>query len=229
MTAKLKQRIADGETVIVVNAGGANPDAVEMLAKHGADIVFIDCEHTGIGLDAATHCLRAARASGITTVVRTWSRDPAVIVQYFDRKADGIVLPHVESAEEAQALVEVTRYACGAGATEKILIVQIESKKGVEAVDAIGGVAGIDVVLVGPSDLTWDMTRQRDTSVPEVQSAIDHVCARLSAAGKRFGMPVPVAGIARFHARGGTFLYQSLDSLIQSSLHDLRSRVRAEK
>lgn len=225
MTSSIKERLRGGDIVTVVNVGGANPDAVEMLARYGADIAFIDCEHSGIGLDAASHCIRAARASGIATVVRSWSRDPSVLVQYFDRKADGIVLPHVETAAEAEALIEAARYACGSASADKLLVVQIESRRGAEAVDEIGAVEGIDAVLIGPSDLTWDLSRSRDVEAPETQTVIDHVCARLRAAGKPFGMPVPLGGIDRFRTRGGTFLYHPLEWLVRDALAGLRQRL----
>lgn len=144
MPLPIKEKIASGQYVVVINIGGHNPDAVEMLARVGADLAFIDCERTGLGLESATELIRAARASGIPTVVRSWSKVPEVIVQYLDRKADGIVVPRVDSAEEAASIVELVRYACGKDAANKLVIPQIESRVAVAAIDSMVAVPGID-------------------------------------------------------------------------------------
>lgn len=218
MTLPIQQKIASGQPVIVVNIGGNNPDAVEALARLGADLAFIDCERTGLGLDTATELIRAARASGLPTVIRSWSKVPEVLVQYLDRKADGIVVPRVDSAEEAASIVELVRYACGKDAASKLVIPQIESKAAVAAVDAMAAVEGIDVFLIGPNDLSYDMTGVRGSGTPEVHATIDHVCSRLAVAGKRFGMPCPMQEVPRFRKRGATFAYYHLEWLLQRSI-----------
>ncbi len=225
MTLKLKQKIAAGEPVVAVNVGGANPDVVEMLGRLGADVAFIDCERTGIGLDAATQLLRAARASGFPAVVRSWSKDPDVLVQYLDRKANGLVVPHVDSAAEAAAIVELVRYACGKDAVDRLVVVQIETNAAVEAVDEMAKVEGVDVFLIGPSDLAYEMTGRRGAKTAEVDAAIDHVAGRLRAAGKRFGMPSRLEDLARFQARGATFLYYPVEWLLERALAELNARL----
>jgi 2-keto-3-deoxy-L-rhamnonate aldolase RhmA len=77
MIQRIKMKLACGEPVIAVNVGG-NPDVVEMLGRYGTDMAFIDCERTGLGLNTATQLIRAARASGLPSVVRSWSREPEV-------------------------------------------------------------------------------------------------------------------------------------------------------
>ena len=93
MNAQLKSKIGAGQPVVTVNVGGDNPDVMEMLARYGADLAFVDCERTGLGLDSATELLRAARVAGLPAVVRSWSHQPEVLVQYLDRKASGLVVP----------------------------------------------------------------------------------------------------------------------------------------
>ena len=226
MPLKIKMKIAAGEPVVAVNVGGANPDIVEALARLGADIAFIDCERTGIGLDVATQLLRAARASGIAAVVRSWSKDPEVLVQYLDRKADGIVVPHVDSASEAAAIVELVRYACGKGAEDRLVVVQIETRAAVKAVDELAKVEGVDVFLIGPNDLAYDVAGTRGAKMPEVDAAIDHVCARLCAAGKRFGMPSRLEDIKQFQARGCSFLYYPVEWLLERAMVELKKSLQ---
>ena len=223
MTAAVKQKMARGEVAIAVNLAGHNPDLLEPLARWGADVAFVDCERTGIGIDAATDLIRAARAARLPAVVRSWSRSPEVLVQYFDRKADGIVVPHVDSAQEAASVVEVVRYACGeAAARDKLVVVQIETPAAVAAVDAIAAVPGIDVVLIGPNDLCYEMTGVRGNMTAEVERTIEHLAARLRAADRAFGMPARLDQVARFRALGATFLYYPVEWLIERALEELQ-------
>ena len=131
-----QQRLRNGEMVIAVNLGGRNPDVMETLARAGAHVALIDCERTGIGLDAAADLIRAARAAGLSPIVRSWSHDPAILVQYLDRLADGLIIPHIESAKDAEDAAELVRYACGDKAADKTLIVQIETVRAIANLDS---------------------------------------------------------------------------------------------
>ena len=223
MTSAVKQKMARGEVAVAVNLAGHNPDLLEPLARWGADVAFIDCERTGIGIDAATDLIRAARAARLPAVVRSWSRAPEVLVQYFDRKADGIVVPHIDSAEEAASVVEIVRYACGeSAARDKLVVVQIETPAAVAAVDAIAAVPGIDVVLLGPNDLSYEMTGIRGNMTAEVERTIEHLAGRLRVAGRPFGMPARLEQVARFRALGATFLYYPVEWLIERAMQELQ-------
>jgi 4-hydroxy-2-oxoheptanedioate aldolase len=217
----IKQRLRDGETIVTVNLAGANPDLMEPLQRFGADLAFIDCERTGIGIDMATHMIRAARACGLTSVVRSPTDDPATLVQFLDRKAGGLVIPHVDTPQQAAAVVELTRYAC-ADAAQRLVIVQVETRKAVECIDELAKVEGVDAFLIGPNDLAYDLTGKRGASTPEVEQALDHVCARLKSAGRRFGMPSRVSELPLFRKRGCTLLYYPIEWLVESSLGDLK-------
>ena len=222
MTSAVKQKMARGEVATVINLAGNNPDLLDTLARWGADVAFVDCERTAIGLDAASDLIRAARAARLPAVVRSWSRAPEVLVQYFDRKADGIVVPHIDSAEEAASVVQVVRYACGeAGARDKLVVVQIETPAAVAAVDEIAAVPGIDVVLLGPNDLSYEMTGIRGNMTAEVERTMEHLAARLRAAGRAFGMPARLEQVTRFRAMGATFLYYPVEWLVERAMQEL--------
>ena len=115
-----QQRLRDGQMVIAVNLSGRNPDVMGALASAGTHVAFVDCERSGIGLDVATELIRAAKLAGLSPMVRSWSRDPAVLVQYLDRQADGLIVPHIDTAQDAADAVEVVRYACGDKAADKL-------------------------------------------------------------------------------------------------------------
>lgn len=222
----VKQRLRDGDTVVAVNLAGANPDLMESLKRFGADLAFIDCERTGIGIDTAAQMIRAARACGLASVVRSPSADQATLVQFLDRKADGLVVPHVDTPAQAAAVVELTRYACGDEASQRLVIVQIETRKAVDCVDELARVEGVDAYLIGPNDLAYDLTGKRGAQTPEIDRTLDHVCERLAAAGRRFGLPSRIGGLPTFRRRGATLLYYPLEWLIESSLGELKAALR---
>jgi 2-keto-3-deoxy-L-rhamnonate aldolase RhmA len=221
----LKEKLAARQFVIATNIGGANPDAIEMLARAGGDMAFVDCERSGIGLDMAGQLIRAARAAGIPGIVRSWSKDPALLVQYLDQNADGIVVPHINSRKEAEDIVEVVRYGCGAAAEKKIIGAQIETRAAVSASDELARVPGIDFYFIGPNDLAYEMTGTRGARTAEVDKAIQHTAGKLSAAGKPFGMPCPIDEIDQFRKLGATVLYHPLEWLIKAGLRELRQAI----
>ena len=222
----LKQRFRNQQPVIAVNVGGRNPDVMAVLAKAGAHAAFIDCERTGIGLDVATELIRAAKVVGLTTLVRSWSKDPAVLVQFMDRQVDGLVVPHINCAQDAVDVVELVRYACGNDkASSKIIIVQIETRQAIEALDEIIAVPGVDAYLIGPNDLAYSMMGQRSARTPDVLAAITGIAKRLKAAGKPFGLPVKIEELPDFLASGASLLYYPIEWLLTSALTDLTNRL----
>ena len=222
----LKQRFRNQQPVIAVNVGGRNPDVMAVLAKAGAHAAFIDCERTGIGLDVATELIRAAKVVGLTTLVRSWSKDPAVLVQFMDRQVDGLVVPHINCAQDAVDVVELVRYACGNDkASSKIIIVQIETRQAIEALDEIIAVPGVDAYLIGPNDLAYSMMGQRSARTPDVLAAITGIAKRLKAAGKPFGLPVKLEELPDFLASGACLLYYPIEWLLTSALEDLTNRL----
>jgi len=222
----LKQRLRNQQPVIVVNVGGRNPDVMAILAKAGAHAAFIDCERTGIGLDVATELIRAAKVVGLTTLVRSWSKDPAVLVQFMDRQVDGLVVPHINCAQDAVDVVELVRYACGNDkASSKIIVVQIETRQAIEALDEIIAVTGVDAYLIGPNDLAYSLMGQRSARTPDVLAAVADIAKRLKAAGKPFGLPGKLEELPDFLASGACLLYYPIEWLLTSALKDLTNRL----
>ena len=216
-----QQRLRDGKHVIAVNIGGRNPDVMLALANAGAHVAFIDCERTGIGLDVATELIRAARLSGLAAIVRSWSKDPAVLVQYLDRQVDGVVVPHINTAQDASDVVELVRYACGAKPQDKTVIVQIETVEAVKNLQSIIAVPGVDAYLIGPNDLAYSMIGQRGARTPEVLNTVERLCVQLREAGKRFGMPADWSQLQAFKKSGATFLYFPIEWLLTKAVQDL--------
>lgn len=217
-----QRRLRERHPVVAVNIGGRNPDILKTLAGAGADFAFIDCERTGIGLDAATELIRAARVARLTSIVRSWSKDPQVLVRYLDRDADGLVVPHIDSAKDAADVVELVRYACGDAAADKTVIVQIETVDAVRNLDEIVAVPGVDAYLIGPNDLAYSMTGRRGAQTPEVLATIAEVGNRIRAAGRPFGMPASWQQLQAFRQAGATLLYFPVEWLLQRAMGELR-------
>lgn len=223
---KAKDRLAKGQPVLVVNPGGAAPDAVDILARLGVDIVFIDCERTAVGIESVAPMSRAAQARGASAIVRSHSSDPADWIRYWDRGIDGLVIPHVESAKQAQLVVETAQYACGDSVKDKLVIVQIESKQGVDQLDEIMTVSGIHVFLIGPYDLSHSMGFKGDIRVPELQRTVDTVAKKLRGAGHCFGLPCRRAEFHDWMQKGARFFYHPMEWLLLDSLSQLPKELK---
>ena len=178
----------------------------------------------------ATELIRAAKVAGLTSLVRSWSKDPAVLVQFMDRQVDGLVVPHINCAQDAIEVVELVRYACGDDkAPSKIVIVQIETREAIEALDEIMAVPGVDAYLIGPNDLAYSLMGQRSARTPDVLAAVDGIAKRLKAAGKPFGLPSKLDELPDFVASGACLLYYPIEWLLTSALKDLNARLDALK
>ncbi len=220
MTAarRIRDRIAGGQPVLVVNPGGVALPVIDQIAAAGAHCLFIDCERTPISIEGVHVMARMAAAAGLCSVVRVPTRDAALLTRYLDCRVDGIVLPQVESADECRALVQVARDATNGREGDLLLIPQIETVQGHARLEEIAGSPGIDLVLVGPNDLALSMGHAGNPKHPEVQGAVEDIMARLRANGCAFGLPVDEETAGRYVGKGATFLYLNLHSLLKASL-----------
>lgn len=223
MTRNAKTAIEAGRAVIAVNPGGCALPVVDAVAANGADCLFIDCERTAVGIESVPVLARAAQAHGLSAVVRSPSRDPAILTRYLDCGIDGLVLPQVESAAQCASLRAIARAATKGREGTLLLIAQIESVEGHRRLDEIAGAPGMDLILVGPNDLAHSMGFLGDTTRPEVVAAVDDITTRLSAQGVAYGLPVTADTAGDWVKRGARFLYVSLDTLIKPSLGALRA------
>ena len=184
--AALKARMNAG--TVVYGAWAALPSAMvaEIVADTGFDFVFIDAEHGPIGLETLVGMLMAFRGSATVPMVRVPWRDAVMIKRVLDAGVEGILAPNVRSVDEARAVVAACRYPPngerGFGPLRAsayyrqvegyvpdananlIVATQIEDKRAVEDIDAIVAVPGLDMVMIGPNDLsgTYGLFRQHN-------------------------------------------------------------------
>lgn len=172
-------------------------ETIEILAQSGLDFLCLDAEHAPFDRNRMDVCLAIARALNFPTLVRVSSATPPELLKALDCGATGVVVPHVDSAEKAEQIAKSSRFGEGgrgfAGSTrwagfatrsmqdvldqsvsETVVIAQIEEPAGVEAVEQIAAIDGIDGLFVGPADLAvcYGTT---DQSAPVVMDAMHRV------------------------------------------------------
>ena len=184
----------------------ASPISAEILGLAGFDWLQLDCEHSLNDPLTIVPQLMALKDSLSAPVVRPPWNDTVLIKRFLDAGVYNLLIPYVESAEEAHAAVKATRYppegVRGLGmmvrsnkwATQPdylktindniAVIVQVESAKGLENVEEIAAVEGVDAVFCGPGDLSATMGHLNNAQVPKVQEAIKHIAETARSAGK---------------------------------------------
>lgn len=234
---RLKHRLAAKETVFGCWLGMADAYAAEMAATCGFDWLLIDGEHAPNDLRTTMAQLAVLEPSPSLPVVRLRDDDPARIKQVLDAGAQSLLIPMIETAEQARRAVAATRYPPegirGVGsslarasrfsaipdylktANDQIcLILQVESRAGLAALDDILAIPGIDCVFIGPADLAADMGHLGNASHPEVRVAVLAALARIAASGKAAGMlSTEEAFIADCVKAGARFVGVGIDVL----------------
>lgn len=233
----MRARLRDGETLVgcFLNLGSAL--AAEACATAKLDWVLIDLEHGGGHEAVLAGQLQAAQGAGAHAVVRVESLERARAERPLDLGAEGIMFPRVHSVEDARAAIKHLRYpptgdrgvatynrACGFGsrpgaiatADERITgIVQIESPAAVEAAPEIAAIDGVDVLFIGPGDLSHAMGRFGAIDDPEVRAAFAYVVDAATVAGKAAGLLIADAARAeRALADGFRFIGVGSDSTL---------------
>ena len=231
-----KQALARGEVQIGLWQALADPYAAEICAGSGFDWLLLDGEHAPNDLRSLLAALQSVAAYPTHPVVRVPHGDAALIKQVLDIGATTLLVPMVESAEQAAALVRAMRYppqgVRGVGSAIArsarwsryphylqeandcvCLLVQVESLAALQQVDAIAAVDGVDGVFIGPADLSASMGYLGQPAHPEVRAAIDHAIARILHAGKAPGILCADETLARHYlALGARFVAVGVDT-----------------
>lgn len=234
----LKQALLRNELQVGVFLGLANPLSAEIMAGCGFDFLMIDAEHGPNDVRSVLGQLQAMAAYPVNVLVRPPNHDPALIKQLLGAGVQTLLVPMVNSAEQAQALVAAVRYppvgmrGVGTGIergarwngvenyfvhadNEMCLMTQVESKEGLNALDEILGVDGVDGVFLGPSDLAASLGHLGQPGHPEVRAVIEDALARIAGAGKIAGVfSTDVAAARSYHERGACFIAIGVDTLV---------------
>lgn len=212
MTPKnaFKQALAEGRRQIGLWCSLPSPYVAEGIAGAGFDWLLIDTEHTPADPIAVLPMLQAAEGKDSSLVVRPASNDPVLIKRFMDIGAQTLLIPMVQSAEEAQAavsamrfppegvrgvagLIRATQYGripdyVTTANREACCLVQVETQEALDEIEAIAAIEGVDGIFVGPSDLAASLGYPGDFMHEAVQAAIRDAIARIQAAGKPAGI-----------------------------------------
>ena len=250
-TNNTKAKLADGQVVFGAIITRYAPDMVEIFGALGYDFVMIDCEHGPSDLDQVEHMVRAAESFGITPIARIPNHHESTILRYLDRGLQGIIVPHVNTGEEAAAVARAARYhpegyrGMGGGRAQDygigvsrdeatawvnsqvLVIPMVEDVEAVGNLDDILAVPGADVLHVAASDLGQSLG---NPGVPEVRRVMGEVIPRVRAGGKSCGVggnnPADTAGVAEFVKLGANFVTVSAWGLLRIGAEDFLRNVK---
>ena len=233
----LKRTLAAGRPILGYLVSMASVQMVQALARSGADWLMIDTEHAPIGIESVAAMVAATNGTPATPIVRVAGTRPELVKQTLDCGALGVVFPQIATREEAEATVSAVRYApAGArgygptyaalrwglsnleylkSANDAVLnVVLIESMAGVDALDEILKVAGIDVVAVARGDLSQNLGVAGQFDHPRLREVVARAEAKILAC-----KDVALGGIAfsaedarAMIARGRRFLVLGSDT-----------------
>ncbi|MEW6047509.1 MAG: aldolase/citrate lyase family protein [Bacillota bacterium] len=211
MTNPLKERLRAGQAAIGTWLTFASPAVAEALAGLEPDWLLVDTEHSAFNEETLEDMLRAIRAGSpsVVPLVRVAANDVALIKKALDRGAMGVLVPLVNSPVEARAAVAASRYppqgirgVAGSRASqygrtlekyyaswnENVLVgVQIETRPALEAVDEIAATDGVDLLFIGPNDLSASLGLYRQFEHPDYRAAVRRILEAARQAGKAAG------------------------------------------
>lgn len=249
----IRSRVMDGEQVLgSMVFEFFSPGIAQVMKLAGCEYIIYDMEHTGLGLETLKEQVSHCRGLGVAPMVRVPRSDYHFLARALDVGARGLMIPMVESVEQARAIAEATRYppvgrrgaAFGfahddylpgspvdkikAANKDTLVIAQIETERGLECVEDIAAVDGIDVLWVGHFDLTNFLGIPGQFDHPDYLAALDRVVAAGRKAGKGLGfMPADKAWAEQYAALGFNMLAVGTDhgilmSGVKAILEDVR-------
>lgn len=239
MAHSFRKKLIEGETLIGTLITIPSPTVAEIMVHSGFDWLFIDMEHSSIKLQDAEGMIRAANNQA-HCIIRCPSNDEAWIKRCLDTGADGIILPRINTLEEAQYAVYHAKYppvgnrsvgisrAHGYGSTfneylgraneDIALIIQCEHRDALDELNQMVALDGIDAIFVGPYDLSASMNKTGQVEDPQVQKAIGKILQVTKQAQKPLGIfATTPAGIQKWHDEGFSLLAVGVDSALLAS------------
>ncbi len=206
MANPVKEKLAAKEPTVGFWLSFASAAVAELVASFGMDWVMIDTEHGPASFETVEDMIRAIRPVPTVPLVRVQDGNHSTIKKALDRGAAGVLVPMVESAEQARGIVDActfppdgSRGIAGTRASrfgldlrgyleswnrDVVIALQVETRPGLEAVEAIAAVPGVDCLFIGPNDLSAGLGRFQEFDRPEYTRAV----ARIKAAGDAHGI-----------------------------------------
>jgi 2-dehydro-3-deoxyglucarate aldolase/4-hydroxy-2-oxoheptanedioate aldolase len=248
--ADLKSRLREGRPVLGTMVSLCRtPEVMLVVARSGMDFALIDTEHGAFTTETVADLCRVARDADLTAILRVPGRGPAHVSRSLDIGANGLMMPRIETPEEAADVIRWAKYAplgnrglaLGGPAQDygpvadpqvtmaetndsTVVLIQIESKAAVGRIDEIAATPGIDVLLIGPMDLSQTLGVPGQLDHPDVVAAMREVVRAGREHGVASGTHSPTVEQVRFwRDEGMTFLACSSEvGMIRSGLGGIR-------
>lgn len=244
---RVKQLLQDGQATIGLWLTLPSPAVAEMISSYELDWLLIDTEHGAADYETVEEMIRAMKGTPVVPLIRVAGNDPVLIKKGLDRGAYGVVVPLVSTAEQAIAAVRATRFppegirgVAGTRLTrygadlpqyvrewnrQVLMICQLETADAVQNAGAIAGVDGVDVLFVGPNDLSANLGAFREFERAEFTRAVDRILQAARRSGKAAGIMAggPEDALTRLD-QGFTFVSVTSDARLLSAAVDAAFR-----
>lgn len=233
----VKAKLRQGECVYGTSLEDClSPEIPIILAAAGVDVFFIDTEHSPASYGEIQALCRTANAAGVTPLVRVTECVPYLITRALDVGASGVIVPRLRTVDQVRTIVDSAKFPplghrgfglrsvhtnmkmgsapaeIQASNWESMVVAMIETREAVDAVEQFAGTPGVDVLFIGPYDLSLSLGILEQFDSPVFWGAVDRVIAAANAAGIAAGMQAGRFDIlAEFKKRGGRFLITGSD------------------
>jgi 2-keto-3-deoxy-L-rhamnonate aldolase RhmA len=239
---RLKSTIAQDRAAIGSWVTLTDAAVVELMGLAGYDFALIDIEHASLDYQTVENMIRAAEIVGITPLVRVGQNQENVILRVVESGVHGVVVPHVMDRDSAERAVQYTKYEPRGirgissmtraarwstvdfgehvrNANEQTMVIpMIEDREGIDNIEEIVAVDGVDVVLIGPADLARAYGVTSEKNPPIIRDAIEHTVQAARRAGKPLGMPIYHPAFTRSYKElvemGVRFITYSTDAVV---------------
>lgn len=243
LTNTTKAKLKAGETVFGCFVRYADAGLIEMMSYQPWDFLVFDAEHGTIDPHACEHLVRAAELHGVTPLARVTTNRPDVILRFLDTGAQGAHVPWVNSAAEAKQAVSAIKYQpqgqrglAGVRAAdygqgqplaeyiqranaETLVVLQVETAEAVERLPEILTVPGVDVIFIGPTDLSNSLGRPGDLQHAAVQKALQRIVGAVVPSHCALGIMVNSSAAAReWQERGARYITTTFESLLAPAM-----------
>jgi 4-hydroxy-2-oxoheptanedioate aldolase len=229
------QKLRKGEVVWCGKTNLTDPNVIEIMGHVGVHCVWLCMEHCPISIETVHNQIRTAKMVGMDSMVRVAKGSYSDFIRPLEMDATGIMVPHCMSGQEAAEIVRKTRFHpvglrpwdggnsdgpfCMRSAedymkfanTERFLVVQVEDKEAVDCMEDIVATPGIDVVFLGPGDLSHSLGVPGQPNHPLIQQAIDKLATLCKKHNRFWGLPCGPDRAPEMIAKGARFLAAGAD------------------
>ena len=251
----VKELRAGGRAVGTMIRLVRNPGVAWIARQAGLDFIMLDLEHGSSSLETLSDVAAAGRGAGVEVFVRVPELAKGYVSRALDCGCTGVMVPMVESVEQAELLAGWSKFAPLGGrglgsigthtnyapvsgeevpgfmkeANDRVLaIAQIETAAAVEVIEETASVPGIDALLIGPNDLAVSLGHSGDLQNPKVLAAIDRVAEVAERHGKIFGMHGPDSLMERYLPKGLRLIMSKLDiNMLLTAMKEIAARWKA--